>query len=238
MPRFFTATEPEGEFIIDGENGRHICRSLRMRPGEKLTLCDGMGFDYSCEIISAESSSVIVRVLEKTENLTEPKLKLSVFQGIPKGDKMELIIQKAVELGAGEIVPTITEHCISDISGKEQKKLERWNKIALEAAKQSGRGIIPKVLPPVKFSEAVKSFEGRKIFFYEGGGETLSEIVSPKDTKAAVFIGPEGGFSPAEVKLAEENGAIKATLGPRILRTETAAMTAAALVMYATGNMD
>lgn len=236
MPRFFVDAILGDTVFLDGENGRHLTKSLRMRPGETVTLCDGRGTDYLCVIEETGDSAASLRVLEKAANRSEPDIRVTLYQGIPKSDKMDLIIQKAVELGCTRIVPTKTEFCISDIRGKEEKKRERWQKIALEAAKQSGRGIIPQILPPQSFGEAVASAPGTKILFYEGGGAPVGELLG-ESREYSIFIGPEGGLSEKEVSLAAEKGAKAATLGPRILRTETAPLAALSLLMYLTGNM-
>ena len=150
MPRFFVPPFSGEETAVTGEDGRHIARSLRMKVGEPLTLCDGVGTDYQCEITGFSGEKVWVRVLERAPSQSEPSIKVTVYQGIPKGDKMDAIVQKAVELGACEIVPVAMRRCVSRPDEKSAaKKTARWQKIADEAAKQSGRGILPQVLPPM-----------------------------------------------------------------------------------------
>lgn len=241
MPRFFIEKALEGNGILDGENGRHAVKSLRIRVGEKLTLCDGMGFDYDCRVTAITGDSLELLVEEKRANRTEPDISVRLYQGLPKSDKMELIVQKAVELGCCSIVPVETEFCISKLRGRaeKEKKTERWQKIALEAAKQSGRGIIPAVEEPIPFAEALKSVSGTGILLYEGGGEPLRRILKGGGMREiSIFVGPEGGFSPAEAEAAKAHGVSVATLGPRILRTETAPLAAISAIMYETGNMD
>ena len=222
MPRFFTSAvqfdeaASVGSAVIDGEDGRHIARSLRMHTGDALTLSDGAGTDYTGEIESITGDTVMV----------------------PKADKLELITQKAVELGVTKIVPVLTSRSVSRPDAKSvSKKQERLQRIALEAAKQSGRGIIPEIGKMTDLESALRTAPGKKILFYEGGGEALGTLVSPDEAEVSVFIGPEGGFDAAEVQLAKQYGATPATLGPRILRTETAPLAALSVLMYITGNM-
>ena len=240
MPKFFEYDIDKNaeSYVITGENSRHISRSLRMARGEKLTITDGKGYDFITEITDITESAVTVKVLSCNKSESEAKLRLNLYQGVPKSDKMELIIQKFTELGGFSVTPTATEFCISDISGKEAKKTARWQKIAQEAAMQSGRALIPEIKAPLKFSEAVKTAPGVKIMLYEGGGIPLKELVNADTAEVSIFVGPEGGFSKKEVELAKENGVHIVTLGKRILRTETAPIAAAAIIMYETGNME
>lgn len=241
MPRFFVPPFSGEETAVTGEDGRHIARSLRMKVGEPLTLCDGVGTDYQCEITGFSGEEVWVRVLERAPSQSEPSIKVTVYQGIPKGDKMDAIVQKAVELGACEIVPVAMRRCVSRPDEKSAaKKTVRWQKIADEAAKQSGRGILPQVLPPMEFSKALQraAENGPVLLFYEGGGQPLSAAVSPDWKTVSFFIGPEGGVDETEVQALTESGAITATLGPRILRTETAPLAALAAIMLLTGNLE
>ena len=149
---------------------------------------------------------------------------------------MELIIQKFTELGGYSITPTKTEFIVSDISGKEDKKVARWQKIALEGAMQSKRSFIPVINSPEKFKDAILNAKGVKLLLYEGGGIPLKELIKGNED-ISIFVGPEGGFSEKEVNFAKENGAFIVTLGKRILRTETAPLAAASIIMYETGNM-
>lgn len=241
MPRFFTGPIEGQTYTIVGEDASHIAKSLRMAPGEALTLCDGQGFDYRCEIRGLSSGSVQVEVLEKHPNQSEPSVRFTLYQGLPKSDKMDLIVQKAVELGISSIVPMQTSRCVSRPDAKSmEKKRQRWQKIALEAAKQSGRGSIPQVLPLTDFSRALEQAAQDELclFFYEGGGAPLRTLASPSLSRCSLLVGPEGGFAPEEVALAQSAGAQQATLGPRILRTETAPLAALSALLYATGNMD
>ena len=237
MPRFFI-TPPEGEIVtITGENAVHISRSLRMRPGERVTLSDGEGFDYEAELLST-GSEVIARIIAKTPSTTEPKAKITLYQALPKGDKMELIIQKATELGVTAIRPILTAFCVSRPDEKSmKKKLERWQKIAAEAAGQSGRGIIPKVLPLLTLKEAAEEMPEKTVFFYEKGGKRLVEIISPDDAELGIIVGSEGGFSPEEAAYRAEKGVHTATLGARILRCETAPLAGLSVILSLTGDI-
>ncbi len=240
MPRFFINYVPEELTVITGEDARHIARSLRMQPGESLILCDSIGTDYNCVIDSVQDNSVAVRILNFCKSVAEPGVKVTVYQGLPKADKMDSIVQKSVETGAVRIVPVMTARCVSKPDEKSAaKKNARWQKIAEEAAKQSGRGVIPQVASLMSFSEAVKeaSRSGEIILFFEGGGQSIRNLVSEQTKELAVFIGPEGGFEQSEVDLAVRGGGKVGSLGARILRTETAPIAALAAIMLATGNM-
>lgn len=240
MPRFFINYIPEERAILSGDDARHISRSLRMQPGEGLILCDSIGTDYQCEIEHISEGEVTVRILEFCKTAAEPSVSVTVYQGLPKADKMESIVQKSVETGAVRIVPVMTSRSVSKPDGKAaEKKTERWQRIAVEAAKQSGRGILPQVSGLTDYRSAVKEAaqNGEMILFYEGGGQSIRELVHTGTENLAIFIGPEGGFEQSEVDFAVENGAKLGTLGARILRTETAPIAALAAIMLATGNM-
>lgn len=238
MPKFFFNKNDisRGQVQLFGEDEKHIKTVLRAREGEELTLCDGEGMDYLCRIASLERG-VLLDILSKEVCETEPRTKITLYQGLPKADKMELIIQKCVELGVDRIVAVSTERAIVKLDKKESKKLERWQKIAEAAAKQSGRGKIPEIGQQVlKFKEAVaeaKELDGA-IIPYEKEQETgIRQFVQGfQGESIGVFIGPEGGFAEEEIALAQENGITPITLGKRILRTETAGMTTAAILLY------
>ncbi len=240
MPRFFINYVPEEQVVIAGEDARHIARSLRMQSGESLILCDSIGTDYNGRIESVADDRVVVRVLNFCKSVAEPGVHVTVYQGLPKADKMDSIVQKSVETGAVGIVPVMTARCVSKPDEKAAaKKIIRWQKIAQEAAKQSGRGIIPQVAPLTDFRQAVKQAAqaGEIILFFEGGGQSISRLANVETRDLAIFIGPEGGFEQSEVDFAVENGAAVGTLGARILRTETAPIAALSAIMLATGNM-
>ena len=239
-PRFFTENIGKTA-VITGADAAHISRVLRMKSGDLAIVCDGRKTDCLCRIISADSSCVELEILDKRENEAEPSVYLRLFQCLPKGDKLEFIVQKAVELGASEIIPVASKRCVSRPDRKSsEKKLERYRRIAEEAAKQCGRGILPKIGETLDFPQAVKAVnpEGLGLIFYECGGESLVSLAGGiKSGAIDVFIGSEGGFEESEVSLALENGIHAATLGKRILRCETAPIAAISVLMNLTGNM-
>ena len=224
---------------ITGGDVNHIKNVLRMHPGEEIMILDGSGMEYRCEIETI-SDEVLAKVLEAKKTEAELSVRLLLFQGLPKKDKMELIIQKAVELGVSEIIPVLTKRTVVKLEDKkkEQKKLERWQAIAEAAAKQSGRGIIPKVCEAVKFSEAVKQAEALEeaLIPYElaeGMDEARERIRGLHGKKTiGIFIGPEGGFEEDEIALAVKSGIHPITLGKRILRTETAGLCILSVIMF------
>ena len=201
MPHFFVDEEIESsEYSLFGEDGRHIAKSLRMKQGENLTLCSPSGTVHNCVVEKVEGDFVGVRILSSEQSEAEPSVKVTLYQALPKGDKMEFIIQKAVEIGVTEIVPVISSRCVSRPDQKSlSKKLLRWQKIAKQAAMQSGRGIVPKVKDAVPFEKGVENAKGEKVIFYELGGESVKDILSDKPKEISIFIGSEGGFSGDEV---------------------------------------
>lgn len=240
MPHFFEKVD--GDVItLSTENAKHISGALRMKLGEKITLCDN-GKNYECELIEIDKECVKAKVIDCNMNYSEPNVDVTIYQCIPKGDKLELVIQKAVELGASKIVPVLSSRCVSRPDYKKAaKKNERYNKIALSACEQSGRGKIVTVGEQIEFKQAVKETKNYdlSILFYEGGGKPLKEIIEKdKHKNICIFIGPEGGFADDEVNLLEQNGAVTATLGKRILRTETAPLAALVSIMLLTDNME
>ena len=241
MPRFFiNFTSAVGDVAtIEGGDARHIAGALRMTAGETLTLCDGAGTDYGCTITAVERERVTLSVDTATPSTSEPTLAVTLYMGLPKGDKMELIIQKAVELGVTAIVPVAMSRCIVKLDGKDAaKKQARWQKIADEAAGQSGRGILPAVETPISWKQALTRFTAENtLLCYEGGGAPIGQLVTPADTAVSLVVGPEGGFDPAEVEAVTAAGGRIATLGPRILRCETAPLAAIAVLMEKSGNM-
>lgn len=242
MPRFFVESLAGDPIVIEGGDARHIALSLRMKQGEELILCDGKGTEAVCAVASVCPESVVLDVKERRASETEPKTRVTLYQALPKADKMEYIVQKAVELGVYRIVPVLTSRCISRPDEKTAaKKRERLCKIAAEAAKQSGRGIIPEVDGVLTFKNAVKemSTAGLPIFFFEHASLPLRKYMEKyTGGDIAVMVGAEGGFSDEEAVFAEENGLLSASLGPRILRCETAPVAALAAIMYAAGEME
>lgn len=240
MQKLFVDFIPENKIVLQGEQARHIGKSLRMKQGDMLTLSCADGFDYGCIIDRVTADEVRLSLCYKQANGSEPTVKVRLYQGVPKGDKLEDIIQKCTELGVSEITPVLTQRSVSRPDEKAAaKKNARYCKIALEAAQQSGRGIIPKVNPMVSLKQAAENDDSRlKILFYEGGGESLKSLI-PADIKSvSVYIGPEGGFEKQEVELIKEQGGVVATLGSRILRTQTAPVAALTAIMLLTGNLE
>lgn len=227
------------EIMIEGGDVNHIKNVLRMKIGESIEISDGSAKIYVGEISSFEEGIVKVQIKQELEKNTELPSKIYLFQGLPKSDKMELIVQKAVELGVYEIIPMVTKRAVVKLDDKKaKKKVERWNQIAISGAKQSGRTIIPKVTEVMNFQQALLKADELKMKFIpyelaEGMEETRKCISSimPGDS-VAVFIGPEGGFEKEEVEQAIKMGCNDITLGKRILRTETAGLACLSILMY------
>ena len=237
MPRFFVPQISSDRILISGEDARHMAKSLRLKIGDNITLCDGKGWDYQ-GTIEALGEEVTVRITAKEESQSEPLANVTLFQALPKGDKMEFIIQKSVELGIHEIVPILTSRCISRPDPKSMiKKVERYNKIASEAAKQSGRGIVPKVSQLVTLEQAVERLPKKNIVFYENGGSRLQELVDGQTLDLGVFVGSEGGFSMEEIEFLGRYQVLPATLGERILRCETAPICGLSVIFSLTGDI-
>lgn len=243
MAWIFTDNEINSDsYILDGENARHISKSLRMKAGEELTLVTPSGQQAECVIQDADSDQVHLNVTSLQPCQNEPTTQVTLYQALPKGDKMEYIIQKSVELGVTRIVPVISARCISRPDEKSLKKKQvRWQKIAREAAQQSRRGIIPVVENAVTFKQAVASVKdetAENIIFYECGGESVKKLLHSNPENINIFIGSEGGFEQEEVDLVINAGGNSATLGKRILRAETAPLAALSIIMFETGNFD
>ena len=239
MPRFFIDYLPKDVITIIGEDAKHITRSLRMQPGEAVTINDQCGHDYHCVIQSVEADAVLLKVQEAVSCVTEPTVRVRLYQALAKSDKFEWIVQKCVELGVSEIVPVYTKRCVSVPDSKSMaKKVARYQKIAFEAAKQSGRGRIPQILDAVLFKDAVQQMQKDdiRLLFYEKGGKKLSSLLKEFQT-LSYMIGPEGGFDPDEVEYAKQAGVQIAGLGNRILRCETAPVCALSVIMYQSGNL-
>lgn len=245
MYRFFVLPgnidEAAGEIRICGEDVSHIKNVLRMRPGENVILCTGHEddpVDYICRIESFPEGQVLTRIIEKKASQAELPSKLYLFQGLPKADKLESVIQKSVELGVYEIIPTVMQRSVVKLDDRKgARKAERWNAISQSAAKQSKRGIIPHVEKPLSFKESL-AYAGRLdhvLVPYEdarGMAHTREVLRSvQKGESAGIFIGPEGGFSDSEIEDLQEIGAEIITLGHRILRTETAGIAVLSMLM-------
>lgn len=241
MYHFFVtpAQIADGYAVITGQDVNHIRNVLRMKPGEKVAVRDGISRNYVCELETVEAEAVRARILSEEEDSTELPARLVLFQGLPKSDKMDLIIQKAVELGVWEIVPVATRRAVVKLeTKKEEAKNRRWNTIAESAAKQCGRMRIPEVKHVMSLKEAFTYAGGFDVNIIpyelaqdmEQSREILGRI-RPGMT-AGIFIGPEGGFDVEEIELAVGAGIHPITLGRRILRTETAGMTILSILMF------
>ena len=240
MPRFFTNEIDENNITLTGSDAVHVGRSLRMKPGEPLTVCCG-GIDYNCEISEITSDTVYLSLKEKVVCAAEPNIEVTLFQAVPKMDKLEYIIQKSVELGVSRIVPMLTRRCVSRPDERDfAKKLARLNKIAAEAAKQSGRGIIPQVTPIVSYKKALemmKELDRNVLLHEEEGGVSFGEADLTGAKTVGLVIGSEGGFDREEAEACTAVGAARVWLGKRILRCETAPITALSILMFLTNNM-
>lgn len=242
MYRFFISCgQVEGEnIVITGDDVNHIKNVLRLEIGDWIVACDGAGTDYVSRIQGLHPDSVLLHVEKTQDTGTELPVRITLFQGMPKKDKMEWVIQKAVELGACEIVPVMTKRCVVRLQEEKKikKRLERWQSIAHVAAKQCDRGVIPTVHEPVSFEEALRLSEklDYNIIPYElqEGMQDAREIVDTACTKRSlgIFIGPEGGFEEEEIRQAREKKIWPMTLGKRILRTETAGMALLSILMF------
>ena len=249
MPRFFVDVNQieEGEITLTGDDAHHISRSLRMAAGEEITVCDGNGTDYRCRLRDFLADRVVAEVIAQEATAAEPPYRVTVWQALPKGEKLDSIIQKSVECGAECVALFESERCIVRMKeGDREKKGERRQRIALEAAKQCGRGMIPRVESPVPFAKALEqaSQADLPLFCYEGDGTeplpaVLKRFQGSRNGKApeekptvSIMIGSEGGFSKAEAQEAARRGMIPVGLGKRILRTETAASFVLACLAY------
>ena len=241
MYRFYVSKEQiaADKIYIEGTDVNHIKNVLRLEKGDWIIACDKEGTDYISRINTLSSEQILLDVEKVQDSDTELPCKIVLFQGIPKKDKMEFIIQKAVELGVSEIVPVAMKRCVVKLDDKKSdKKAKRWQAIAEAAAKQSGRGIIPKVANPVSIKEAFDiagSLEYNMIpYELQDGIEESRKIVKESCTKKSVgiFIGPEGGFEKEEVEEAISKGIKPISLGKRILRTETAGMAIVSIMMF------
>lgn len=237
---FINQDQVEDDHIrIIGPDVNHIKNVLRMGAGEEVLISNGVDKDYLCEVTSVTAQEVTARILSVEEGGRELPARITLFQGLPKGDKMELIIQKAVELGACEIVPVETKRTVVKLDKKkEESKLRRWNAVSESAAKQSKRLIVPEVAGVMSLKEALdfsKEFDLTVIPFENAKGmERTREILSQvkPGMNVGIFIGPEGGFEDSEIELSESFGAKTVTLGKRILRTETAGLSVLSVLSY------
>ncbi len=246
MPRFFINSKDifDDNINIKGDDYNHIKKVLRLKCGEIVTLSDGVGNEYEAKIEEFGDGFVHTKVIESYKNATEPPIKVTLYQGLPKSDKMDFIIQKSVELGISRIVPVITERTVVKLSNEKDalKKCERWNRISQEAAKQCNRGIIPEIEIPITFKQAIKQTKDKSLSlipYEKESNNSLKQILRAVSNiiEVSVFVGPEGGFTEQEIEEAVKFGINSVTLGPRILRTETAGIAVLSILMYELGDV-
>lgn len=246
MHKFFTPANmfSDTHAVITGEDVKHIYKVLRVKPGEKVIVNNLQSEEFLGEVEEVNKQEVSIKILEKLDVNNESNLKITLFQGMPKAAKMDLIVQKCVELGISEIIPTITDRVDVKLKG-EFKKLDRLNKIALEACKQSKRTLIPQVLEPMEFKAVLDKLDELDLMVipYENAtGYGIRAMVNSIEDKnsiknVGIMVGPEGGFEESEIEALKEKGAHIVTLGPRILRTETAGFTCISLLQYELGDL-
>ena len=241
MDRFFTPKSninlEQNTCVIEGEDVKHISRVLRCRENDKLEVCDMDNNEYICEIKEINKDNILLDIIEKVNIKRESNLKVKLYQGMPKGTKMELILQKLTEIGVDEIVLVQAKRSVTKIDNKkEDKKIERWERIIYEAAKQSKRAKIPKLTGVLTFKEALADMQNNDLNICPYENErTISIKEAIKDSSAntiGIFVGPEGGFEEEEIEKIQEIDGKVVSLGPRILRTETASVVASSIVLY------
>lgn len=249
MPhRYFTTEVAHGTAVLRGQDAHHLSRVMRAKLGDTVILCDGKAIEYTAIITGFGEDTVEFTVEEGYPSVAEPTIDVTLFIGYPKQDKLEDIIRHGVELGCARFIPFFSRYCVAAPKKEEQKNI-RYNKIAVEAAKQCGRGILPKVeLPLRNFGEVCRTFAqyDSVLFCYECGGSPLHSVLEQAQRaaadgdrlKIAIVTGSEGGFSAEEAERAATSGAKTIGLGPRILRCETAPLAVLASVMTLTGNLE
>ncbi len=245
MGKFFVLPQQiqDDTIHIEGGDALHIGKVLRLTVGDRITVCDGAGVDYEAQIQQMRPQEVLAKIVGRKRADTEPSLRVVLYQGIPKGTKMDYVIQKAVELGVAQIVPVALKRTVVKLDAKGAAgKVVRWNKIAAEASKQCNRAVIPQVAPVVTLHEALSQMQQQlKLIPYEaeekkGLRDALQQY--PQVSSVGVLIGPEGGFDREEVEQAISAGLLPVRLGKRILRTETAPLAVIAALMYAYGELN
>jgi 16S rRNA (uracil1498-N3)-methyltransferase len=244
MHRFFIdKANIEGSHArIFGEDVDHIAKVLRLREGNELRLCDGECREWSARIVSIGKKAVLAELIASIEVHTEPDCRITLYQGIQKAGKFETVVQKGVELGVCAFVPFNCERAVAKPWSAQDKRQDRYARVAMEAAKQCGRGIVPQVAPPISFDELCER-SGRHeltlLLWEEEKERSLKDalVAAPNATDIAVIVGPEGGISKEEAKALSDCGAVSVSLGSRILRTETAGPAAAAMILYEKDDM-
>lgn len=255
MDRFFVEPEhlnlDDKTLYIDGEDVKHISKVLRYGQGDEIEVCDSNGHEYICRIESIDKTRIDLSIVDEVDINRESRIRVSLYQGVPKSTKMDIILQKLTEAGVDEIVLVNTKRSVVNIKGdKADKKFDRWERIIYEAAKQCKRGLIPKLRGILTFKEALEDMEKNDINIcpYEvekslGIKEALQtdqvkRILENKDeVRVGIFIGPEGGFAEEENEMVKAAGIASVTMGPRIFRTETASIVATAITLYELGDI-
>ena len=244
LPKFFVAPQDIGSasVTLTGENAAHA-KVLRLSRGDTVTVCDGCGTDYRCTVEDISSGQVNLCIDEKAPSDSEPSVFCTIYMALAKADKLEHVIQKATELGAGQIVAFPSSRCVAKIEkGALDKKLDRWQKIAASAAAQSGRGRIPRVLAVGSFEDAILQAAKADLPLFPYENEQTCSLRAAVEAApfrtVSIVTGPEGGFSPEEAEYARQHQLKLCSLGPRILRCETAPLCALSAVLYAAGDLD
>ena len=232
MSRFFTGSLAS-PVILTGDDVRHISAVLRLVPGDTVTLSDGNGHECEAVLRHIEKNRAELEPGPVRDSVSEPEHRVTLFQCLPKTGKMETVIQKGTELGLYALCPAVSERCVA-LPGKDfEKKRERYQKVAEEAAKQSRRGIIPRILPAVRLADAdLSGFDTVLLAYEEERTVSLKQALPHAGRDIALIVGPEGGFSAAEADMLRKKGAVSVSLGPRILRTETAGPAAIAQILF------
>ncbi len=235
-----------GHLRIYGDDLKHLRKVLRLGPGDSINVFDGTGKEFEAKLLSVDKTCALAEITASFQTEAEPEINLTLFQGLLKGEKMDLIIQKGVELGVRSIIPVITDRTVVQVdNNKSEKKALRWSKIAREASKQCRRAMVPHISEPISFDEAIsesKRYEAA-LLLYENESkkclkETLKCYIINKIKEIALFVGPEGGFTPHEIEKYTNSGFDVAGLGRRILRAETAAISVISIIMYEMGELN
>lgn len=255
MDRFFVEPEhlnlDDKTLYIDGEDVKHISKVLRYGQGDEIEVCDSNGHEYICRIESVDKTRIDLSIVDEVDINRESRIRVSLYQGVPKSTKMDIILQKLTEAGVDEIVLVNTKRSVVNIKGdKADKKFDRWERIIYEAAKQCKRGLIPKLRGILSFKEALEDmgkndinicpYEEEKSLGIKEALQTgqVKKILENKDeVRVGIFIGPEGGFAEEENEMVKAAGIASVTIGPRIFRTETASIVATAITLYELGDI-
>ena len=242
MQRFFFDDEKiiDNKFTVIGDKHNHIVKVLRMSVGEHAVFCDGQGMDFECELVSCDKQKADFEVVKSYPNQTEPHIKITVFQCLPKGEKMDEMVKRSVQFGVYSVVPVLSKRCVSRPDSKTmQKKVDRLNKIALSSAMQSMRGIVPRVENAVDYKTAIKmlkDYDNGYVCYEDEKGFAINDADFDGKT-LAILVGPEGGIDESEIELAKQSGIKSISLGRRILRTEDAAPFAIPIILSLTNNL-